>query len=919
MIPPLLATKLYLPRLRPNRVSRPHLMARLHQGLLPGCQLALISAPAGFGKTTLAAEWAHAGGVPAAWLSLDEKDNDPLRFWHYLIAALQTVDPGLGVDMAVALDGPAPPPVESLLVFLVNDLIQFRKPLLLLLDDYHLIENRAIHEGLNFLLDHNPPDIHIAVLTRADPPLQLARRRARAELVELRAGDLRFTPQETGEFFQQAMRLPLAAQEISALEQRTEGWVAGLQMAAVAMQGLPAARETFIAAFTGDDRYIADYLVEEVLQHQTAEVQRFLFKMSILERFCASLCDALEEAPASPPPSTGSAETSSDILDYLDRANLFLVPLDNRREWFRFHHLFAQLLRQRAGQVFGADEMHEFYMRAARWHQKHDDPVAAVEYALASGDLEVAAGLMEQVVGFLFIRSELTTMKEWAERLPQAVLARHPALCVALGWAANATGHLDLCENLIRLAESAAGLSVAEFLEMDDSAQHALPGVQLGMLVELTVMRSRMELDHGHLAILDKYAQILPYLVAERSHEPYIYNLPWVLRPPMLFMVAMAHEMQGRAADAVGGFEEAAQLAEKLENIHIVALALGHLGQIQFALGRLRESEDTFLRAVEIASQPGEPISAFFGISYAGLGTLAYERNDLDAARQALERAIKMGRLWNSWEAQGPGYSCQIRLALAEGDLDRAREALSGLNELAKNVPALVSPLAEAWQAQIWLAEGQISRAAAWARAAAQGLPGPATDSFVERALAVARVWLAQNKATQAAELLSAQSAAAEEAGQCSAWLRLDALRAVALDGSGQRDAALAVLSRVLVQVSEEGYMRTILDEGQPMARLLSAALEKGETRALVVRLLAAFPRPSGPEETIPNGLAEMLSPRELEILHLLATDASNADIAGKCYITVNTLKKHTASIYGKLGVSTRLQAVQCARQLKLI
>ncbi len=912
MTPPLLATKLYLPRMRPNRVGRPHLMERLRQGLLPGCQLVLVSAPAGFGKTTLAAEWAHTGGLPAAWLSLDEKDNDPLRFWHYLIAALQTIDLALGQDMDVALDAPAPP-VESLLIFLVNDLIQFRKPLLLLLDDYHLIENPAIHEGLNFLLDHNPPDIHIALLTRADPPLQLARRRARAELVELRAGDLRFSSEETGEFFQHAMRLPLAAQDIIALEQRTEGWVAGLQMAAVAMQGQPADRQTFIAAFTGDDRYIADYLVEEVLQHQTAAVQRFLFKTSVLERFCAPLCDALEE------PSTNPAETSAAILDYLDRANLFLAPLDNRREWFRYHHLFAQLLRQRARQVFGAEEMHEFYMRAARWHQKHDDPVAAVEYALASGDLELAAGLMEQVVGFLFIRSELTTMKEWAERLPQAVLAGHPALCVALGWAANATGRLDLCENLIQLTESAAGLTVAKFLEMDDSARRKLPGVQLGMLVELTVMRSRMELDHGRLAALDKYAQILPYLVAERNREPYIYNLPWILRPPMLFMVAMAHEMQGRATEAVSGLEEAGDLAEKTNNIHIVALALGHLGQIQFALGRLREAEGTFRRAVEIASREGESFSAFFGIAYAGLGTLAYERNDLDAARQALERGVKLGRLWNSWEAQLPAYTCQIRLALAQGDLEGARLALSGLNELAKNVPAVVSPLAEAWQAQIWLAEGQISRAAAWARAAAESLPGPATPVFIERALAVARVWLAQNKAAQAVEIISAQSAAAEEAGQCSAWLRLDALRAMALDGSGQRDEALAVLSRVLVQVAEEGYTRTILDEGQPMARLLSAALEKGDNRALVVRLLAAFPRPSGPEEAIPTGLAEMLSPRELEILHLLATDASNADIAGRCYITVNTLKKHTASIYGKLGVSTRLQAVQRAHQLKLI
>ena len=919
MTSPLLATKLYLPRQRPNRVSRPHLLDRLRQGLLPGFQLVLVSAPAGFGKTTLAAEWAYSSGLPAAWLSLDEKDNDPLRFWHYLIAALQTLDPTLGQDMAVALDAPTPPPVESLLVYLVNDLIQSQKPLLLLLDDYHQIENGAIHAGINFLLDHNPPNVHIAVLTRADPPLQLARRRARAELVELRAGDLRFTQAETGEFFQNTMLLALGSQDIIALEQRTEGWVAGLQMAAVAMQAQPADRQTFITAFTGDDRYIADYLVEEVLQHQTPEVQRFLLKTSILERFCAPLCDALDEQTAAALPANGQMESAAAILDYLDRANLFLVPLDNRREWFRFHHLFAQLLRQRAAQMFVAEEMHAFYMRAARWHQRHDDPVAAVEYALASGDLEMAAGLMEQQVGFLFIRSELTIMQQWAERLPTSVLVHHPSLCVALGWAANATSQLDLCERLIRLVETEAGKTVAEFLDMDDVARRALPAVQLGMLVELTVMRSRMELDHGRLAILEKYAQILPYLVAERDQEPYIYNQPWVLRPPMLFMVAMARELQGQASMAVEGFEEAAELAEKLNNIHIVALALGHLGQIQFALGRLRESEATFRRAVAIASRQGVSLSAFFGISYVGLGSLAYERNDLEAAQQALERGIKMGKLWNSWEVQLPGFVCQIRLALGREDLEGARLALTGLNELARNVPAVVSPLAEAWQAQLWLAEGQIARAAAWARAAAADLPGPASGTIVERALGVARVLLVQNKAAQAVEILAAQSDVAEQAGQCSDWLRLDALRAVALDAAGRRDEALAVLSRMLGLVEGEGYLRTVLDEGQSMARLLSAALEKGDNSPLVVRLLAAFPRQTGADEGLPPGLAEMLSPRELEILRLLATDASNTDIASQCYITVNTLKKHTASIYGKLGVSSRLQAVQRARRLKLI
>jgi LuxR family maltose regulon positive regulatory protein len=919
---PLLATKLYLPSLRPNRVSRPRLLERLNQGLLPGVRLVLVSAPAGFGKTTLASEWARASGLTTAWLSLDEADNDPVRFWHYAVAALQTVEPALGQAMAAALDTPAPPPIESLLALLVNDLIQAPRELLWILDDYYLVENQAIHAGMQFLIDHLPPHVRLALLTRSDPPFQLARRRARAELVELRAGDLRFSEGEAQDFFQHAMRLGLAAEDVAALEERTEGWVAGLQMAALALQSQPGESHRFIAAFTGDDRYIADYLVEEVLDRQPPEVQQFLLRTAVLKRFSAGLCDALIAGQGAER-AAGPGSPAARLLDYLDRANLFLVALDNRREWFRYHHLFAQLLRQRAGQVLDAGLLRELYQRAAQWHLSHGDPGEAVEYALAGGETELAASLMEQVAEQMFLIGELTTMQHWAERLPRSVLGHHPSLCVALAWATNATGYVSLCEELIGLAESASHVSVAEFMALDDAARRRLPPEKLGAVVELTVQRARLSMDRGEIAaILDRYAFILDYLVVERNDQPHIFNLPMVLRPPMVFMIAMAHELLGQVEPAVALFEEAADLGERLFNIHIVALALGHLGQIQAALGRLRAAEATFRRDVAYAEKIGEHLSAFFGLAHIGLGGLAYERNELETARRELEQGIRQGKLWNSWELQLPGYEGLIRLALAEGRPELAEAALAGLEALVKTVPAVAGPLAAAWRAQL-----KPERAAQWAQAAAARLPDAPTAVHALEAVLLARFWLAKGQPAPALELLAAQAASAKQAGQASAWLRLEVLRAVALQAAGQPAEAAVLLASLLEQAENEGYVRTFLDEGEPMAGLLRGCVESGACRGYAVRLLAASGWPAGASAEVPPGsapaqqagLPEALSPRELEILRLLAGDASNADIAQRCFITVNTLKKHISSIYGKLGVTTRLQAVQRARLLNLI
>ena len=908
---PLLATKLYIPPLRPNRVSRPRLLQRLNDGVRPGTRLILISAPAGFGKTTLAVEWVHERGLPAAWLSLDDSDNDPARFWQYIVAAFQAVEPGLGQDLQSALQASQSPLLESLITLLINDLARFAKPALLVMDDFHLIDSEDIQRSVNFFLDHLPPNIYLAILTRADPSLHLAYRRGRGELCEIRAVDLRFTGDEINRFLVDTMKLNLALSDVNVLEDRTEGWIAGLQMAAIAAQGIPDSH-SFITAFKGDDRYIADYLIEEVLQQQTEETRQFLLRTSILERLNPALCDSI----------MGHGKSEA-ILNELENANLFIVSLDNRRQWFRYHRLFAQLLRKNLSQLLAPEAIHSLYLEASQWHLKQGYPIEAVEYILKSGDFEKAAQAIEKVMPQLFMRSELTTLIRWAELLPKPILAKHPGLCTGLAWAANATNQLELCTRLVGIAEKQAGMTVDKFIELEEDEREQLPPETLGALLELCVQRARISLDLGDLSTFsENYKLILPYLTPEYDTLPYPFNPPSQLRPPMIYMIARVQDFQGDIRSAASGYETAAEAGYAAGNIHIIALALGHLGETLMVLGNLTGAETTFQKALDSAREQGGQMSAFFGVAQVGLGNLAYERNQLTTARQQLEQGLVLGRLWNNWETLMPGYMGLAQCELAQG---KFAEALNNLDELKKyEGPEIdfISGFADAWKAQISLRLGMVPEAEKWAIKEGYSLSGELNPTSFEHAMALGRLLISKHEYALAQKFLEKQMVDASSKGLWERWLKFGVLLAIAQGFMDEHEAAMETLESLLAFAQSSGHIRTFVDGGEPMAALLQKFLSNPTYGSFAARLLSEFPaspqiRPQPASQK--SYLVEPLSSREIEILGLLATGASNAEIAEKASITLNTTKKHLTSIYGKLGVSNRLQAVERARELHLL
>lgn len=915
----LLKTKLFTPLPRRGLVERPRLLHKLDAGLAAGASLILVSAPAGFGKTTLIGAWVQDSGLPAAWLTLDEGDNEPVRFWRYVDAALQGLDPRLGEALRPALYSIHVPPIQSLVTALVNDIALLQKAFVLVLDDYHLVENEAIHSSLNFFIDHLPPGAHLVVATRADPPLQLARRRGRAELCEVRAADLRFSQAEAAQLINDVLHLGLASQDIAALAERTEGWIAGLQMAALSLEDAPD-RHAFVAAFSGDDRYIADYLIEEVLQRQPVEFQEFLLHTSVLDRLSAPLCNAV----------TGRSDSQA-LINLLERANLFLIPLDTRRVWFRYHHLFASLLRQRLAQARGSRYLAELQLRVSRWYAENQYPAEAVEYALACQDYQAAAALIEQYAAHFFVHSELNAIRLWGERLPPEVISAYPRLCLALGWAAHATGYPRLCEFYLDLLEQHIGLTVEEAL--DPERVDLLDPVQRAAQIEAAVMRARIRIDR--LDIVQTYAlgaKVLPLLTHSRDSLPYAFNLPSVLRPPLLTILGLAHKFSGDVRQAEAAFSEAAEDAIQNGNIHIVALGLGHLSEVLALQGRPAEAQAACLRALKFAQEYPHTPSAFFGLSSIGLGELAYERDDLDEAHQHFQEGVRLGELWRSWECLLPGYLGLARLHAARQEWDKALLALENLERLGQEHPQQIEPAAAALRAQLDARRGALAAAAAWeARFNPQSgsaLPLAREEDF----LTAARIRLALGKAALALELLEFSLPGAQADSRGRRVIEILALRGLVRDRLGNKPAALQDLRQALELAHPLGYLRLFLDEGEPMRSLIEDLRLKIKSQgrpsdllAYLDRLLKGFsPGVSLPpsihtSKSKTHNLVEPLTPRELEVLQLMARGHSNAQIARQLFLTVNTLKAHTHRIYSKLDVHDRLQAVIRAQELGLL
>ncbi|MBK8904454.1 MAG: tetratricopeptide repeat protein [Anaerolineaceae bacterium] len=898
----LLQTKLFVPRLRPSLVPRPHLIAKLNQGLHR--KLTLISAPAGFGKTTLVSEWIAGGERPFAWLSLDERDGDRTRFLTYFVAALQTVASDVGQRLLEALQNPQLPPIESLLTTLLNEIAASPVEFALVLDDYHVLESPPVDQALTFMLEHLPPQLHLIITTREDPPLLLPRLRVRGLLTELRAADLRFTTAETAVFLQKVTGIELTPADVAALEKRTEGWIAGLQLAALSVQGRDDVHG-FITTFAGDNRYVVDYLVEEVLQRQPPQVRQFLLQTSILDRLCGDLCTAVTHQ-----------EASGDLLKTLERSNLFVIPLDDRRHWYRYHHLFADVLQAHAEKEQPV-ALNELHLRASRWYEAHNLLPDAVRHALAASDFARVADLAERAWPAMDHNRESHTWLGWVNKLPEAMRHNRPVLGANIAWALLDRGELETAESHLQAVEqwlAQAEQAPETFPAYADAAQYA------ALPVTVAAARTYLALALGDLPATQKYARQALHLIPEEDHHR---------RGTPAALLGLATWASGDLTTAYSSFNEAMASYQKAGNTLYAITGAFILADIRLVQGRLREAVAIYERALNSAEEAGGAALRGTADLYTGLSELCLEQNDLEAAQTYLQQSKTLGE-----ETALPRWRyryclAQARLRAAAGAVD---EALHALDEAEQHyvrgpVPDLRTPAA--CRARLWAKQGRLSEAQHWA--ASQGLSVDDDLTYLREFdhITLARIFLAQGKQTggerprhEALTLLNRLLTAAEAGGRTGSVLEILVQQALAHEAQGHVAAALESLARALALAEPEGYVRIFVDEGQSMATLLKKIKAKvSGLQAYVSKLLAAFAGQStgGAAASSEQPLVEPLSDRELEVLQLVAQGLTNRQIAERLYLALSTVKGHNRVIYGKLNVSRRTEAVARARELGIL
>jgi LuxR family maltose regulon positive regulatory protein len=893
----LLLTKITLPPLRSHTIHRARLFSLLPGQ--PGTRLVLVSAPAGFGKTTFLAEWCRAlarqGRAAVAWYSLDEGDNNPARFIAYLITALsQTL--GEKVDLRPARDVlQAAPDPEQVLTQLINAVAAIPTGSVLVLDDYHAISSPAVHSIVAFLLDHLPPRMCLAIGGRSDPPLQLSRLRARGQLIEVRAPDLRFTLDEAIEFFHAAIELSLSEQDVQAIDAYAEGWAAGLQLIALTLKHqFPRLEQTnvaeFIARFAGCQRNIFDYLADEVLERQPPDVRRFLLDTAVLDRLSVPLCDAV----------TGRSD-SAVILEQLDRADLFVVPLDEERRWYRYHQIFGQFLRERLLRE-QPDKAAGLHRRAGEWYEKNGLVAEAIHHALAVSDFERAAWLAEEVADAIWTRGELIVFRDWLEAIPDAVMCDRPRLCIYRALMLLQSGPLNTAELYLDYAEAA--------LEADIEWQ-VTPSGRLdetrGMLAAVGALLAVSRGDHSRA--VESAQQALARLPQE--------NALW--RNLAAVGLGAACGLSGRAVEGSRVLAEAAAVAQAAGNLHLALVAIGHLARLQAIQGRLGQAAQTYQQALRLAAEQGGQRLPATAQVYVDFGLLLYEQNDLDAALRRVTEGIELGRRVGNVRAVVPGLLALARTRQVQGDGSGALAAVQEAQQLLRehNLAWLVAPV-EAQQAGLWVVQGKLAAAARWAQE--RGLSADDELSYAREVehLTLAWVLIAQERPDDALRLLSRMGEAAEKGERMGTVIEVLALRALACEAQDDTFGAFSALERALQLAGPEGYARTFLDKGAPMAELLRRAAARGIAPGYVNKLLAMF---GGDEAKRAHfqPLPEPLSERQLEVLRLVAGGASNQEIADTLVITVSTVKVHISRILGKLGVRSRTEAAARARELGLL
>ncbi len=900
----LLTTKFYPPPLRPSVVHRLRLLEKMNQSMQEGARLTLITAPAGYGKTTLALEWITSLNCSYSWLSLDRTDNHPIQFLTYLIAALGQVDEQIREALTAALDTQTElgedARVQSLLMLLVNQLAGVRAPFVLVLDDYHTLTELAVHQALEFILEHQPLQMHVVIATRQDPLLPLSKLRSRGQLTEIRLGELRFTQQEAGQFLNDTMRLGLHQDEVTALQVRTEGWIAGLQLAALSLAEMPAwsqtaldakARSDSIRAFTGDDRHVADYLLDEVLSRQPEEIQRFLLYTSVLKHLSGSLCDSLLEF---------KEPSGQRILETLEHANLFVIPLDNRRQWYRYHHLFADLLNSRL-QSADPELVAGLHRRASQWFEAAGDFAEAVDHALLAEDFDNALRLIEELAGVsIWATGELPVLLNWARRLPEELLRTRPRLCLYCARALFFNGQVTLADKYLQQAEDAL-----KARRQSGSVTDELWGV---LYTNQATVRAMCGDSEEALELAGRAKSLVP--AEDVSTHARIAHA-----------VGMAEYLTGNVSAAQAAFSQAVHLTKQVSNRNLGLDVIACLALTQILACELTEAELTCQNALapDVATRSVPAAGPIF----LALALIQYERNDLPTAREAVETSIELARkaawphvLWQAYLLQA-----QIHQALKEPQA--AQDALDQAEQLAirYTIPR-VSRVISAYRARIALAQGNVDTALRWARGYQ---PDAATEQLRDfEELTLAHVLLSQGGCTEALPSLSSTLEKSRSSGRIASVIEADILKAQALEATGEPQEASRSMLEAVELAEPEGFVRPFLEQGRCVADLLTRIRQRALPASAMSyswRLLEAFedgrslPVPIKPQ----NALVEPLSQRELEVLCLMGDGLSNPEIAARLYLSVNTLRAHTTHIFRKLDVHNRVQAISRARELGLM
>ena len=904
----ILATKLYVPPSRPKAILRPRLIERLNKGI--DHKLILISASAGFGKTTLVSEWVSTCGRPVAWLSLDESDSDLSRFLTYVIAALQTIQPALGENLLAAMQTPQPPPVEALLTSLLNEISALpdhpstgsEQGLILVLDDYHVIDSNLVDDALTFLVERMPPQMHLVIATREDPQLPLSRLRVRGQLTELRAVDLRFTPIEAAEFLNQMMSLNLSAEDIAVLDKRTEGWIAGLQLAAISMQGHQDSA-SFIKSFTGSHRFVLDYLIEEVLGQQSEKIQAFLLRTSILDQMCGSLCDAVLLDPAT---------SGQEILEQLERANLFIVPLDNERRWYRYHHLFGDLLRQRLGRP---QELAQYHLRASEWCEANNDLPKAFHHALAANDFERAARLAEIAWQGMERNFQTLAWLGWVKKLPDAAICSRPWLCVEVGWAYSDVGELEPSETFLQNAERALASKT------DQEEFKSIPGI-------IALIRAGNAQIDGDLVETVRYAELSVRLAPENDS---------LTRAQAAITLGFTRWATGDVEASLHAMQTWVDDMQKLGNQMYVLASAFVVADMQVILGRLGEAEKTLHRTIRKAEAFGHEAEALTAHQHLGLAMIAHERGDDMVATQRLQIAAELGQRSTLIDWAHRWNLAQARLKESDGELDSALRCLDDAERgYIKNPIPIMQPIA-AHKARVHLRQGRLDKAQAWVRERGLSVQDEASYLGEYEHLTLVRTRLAERSFEGVNDLLERLLALAESQKRMGSVIEILLTQALVHQAQGNHSESLAALERTLTLTEPEGYIRVYVDEGKPMQLLISDFQLKNPNRAhplhgYVDRILNFFPQQV--EDTTKSKVVnpkhlhlaqvqvseipDPLSERELEVLQLLRGELSGPEIAEKLIVSLNTLRTHTKNIFNKLGVTSRRAAVRRAEELDL-